>query len=81
MISTNKGHLRVEGTNSEIMADLSVIIHGIHEDLSNEIGQEKSKERIMKAVEDGFKTDKEIMSNVDALVKKFLKDLLEGLGE
>ena len=61
MIKTEKGDLEVHGSDTEVMADISVIIKHVYKALSNEFGEEHAKARLQRAFDRAFlsKEDKE----------------------
>lgn len=87
MIKIEKGDFEVNGTHVEVLGELSVIIKSLHEDVfMGKCGMtaEESKDDIMFAVNQGFKTDDEMrVQVVEALgmlsdMLADLKDKLDG---
>lgn len=66
MIKTEKGDLEVHGTDTEVMADISVIIKYVYKELSNEFGEEHAKKRLKRAFDRAFLTDEEIHKEAEA---------------
>lgn len=85
MIRTNKGELEVNGTLSELKADISVIIHGIyHTVLLKEMPEDKAKEFVFEAVERAFKSDEELeeeAKDASTGIETYLAGLLEELAK
>lgn len=73
MIKSNKGEVTLNGDNFELEMDLALIVHTFI-DCNKEYGVDFMKERIMKAVEMGFKSDKEIAKEVNISIRKSLED-------
>lgn len=54
MISSNNGEVRLSGTTTVLMTDLSMIVRAINEMLIEDVGEECAKKMIDKAVELGM---------------------------
>lgn len=60
MIKTKYGKVEAHGTCSELLADLTVIVHSIyHEVLLDEMSEEAAEEMICQAVEAAFEFEDE----------------------
>ena len=81
MIKTSKGETLAIGSNSELLADLSVIVDTLNESLVKEVGAEKAKEYIMESVEYGFMSEDEVQTKKDECVDKVACELTEALDE
>lgn len=71
MIKTEKGEFKIKGTDSEIMADISVIIKNVYEAMSKEFGEEHAKARLQRAFNRAFLSKKEIHKEAEAC-KEFI---------
>ena len=60
MVKVNKGEIDVKGTSIELLADTATIIKVLHKIISEDIGEERSKELIRFIVELGFKSEEEL---------------------
>lgn len=85
MIDTHYGMVRIEGSLTEIKADLTVAIKCVFEAIRDRDGEEVAKSEINSCVEDALKyapKSKDIADDDDELVEKRLeklKKLIEGL--
>ena len=90
MIKCDKGNVVIQGSASLVFAELSTLVHSLHYDVltgHSEMAPEESREKILKAVEDGFMSDEELkkqtQENVGEVFGKLmeaLKDILQGKG-
>lgn len=71
MILNDKGEIKVSGKQTEVMADLAVIIHSLYED------RLLTKEDIEKVFKFGFMSEDEIDKEKEKM-KKIEKELLGG---
>ena len=78
MIRCNNGDVLVEGSMPVLLSDLSTIVHAMHYDVCNAEGMSysESRERILKAVELGFKTEEECKHEAVRLTKELLEKVL-----
>ncbi len=82
MIYSHNGKIRIKGDATEIKADLSLIVHELHENVfTQEMTKEEAKEEIMDAVEMGFMSMNEMTKLALEEVMKLLKDLTDSLDE
>ena len=85
MIKTKKGKLKIKGSDVEIAADISVIVHGlVYRLLPESMTQEEAKDFIMFAVERGFKTKEELEAETKEHIGEILgevSNVLKGQGE
>lgn len=54
MIKSHRGEVEAEGTPMEILADLSVLIMCLHEEMSGHIGEKLSEKHLREAFDDGI---------------------------
>lgn len=81
MLKSEKGRITIEGPAYEVMADLSVLISGIHKFLANEYGEEAAKEFIDVSIKNSMATKEELEAEIIELdreskeLKKKIADL------
>lgn len=86
MIKSSKGSVTMEGEKYEIETDLVYIVRAFRES-NKENSDEFLKERIMKAVEIGFKSDEELEEELDKKFKRNIRgsfkddEITKGLAE
>ena len=92
MIKTKHGNSTLIGSTEELCADYSCITKALNTAFSNKLGADVSKELLIIAHRDGFKSENEIMSEIiaeldklgdkheeiDKIVAEIKKLLLEG---
>ena len=66
MIKTEKGEFEISGTDSEIMADISVIIKNVYKAMSEVFGEEHAKARLQRAFDRAFLSKEEIHKESEA---------------
>lgn len=69
MIKADKGNVAIKGMGSELLAELSTLVHALYNDVLKgdmEFSDEEARDTINKAVEKGFKTTEELMSEAKA---------------
>ena len=79
MILSNHGEVKIEGNTIEVLSDLSVVIHCLHDDIFiKEMGasEDESREMILHAVESGFIPPEELHKQNET-VGDVLGDILE----
>ena len=81
MIKTSYGRLEVEGTLRTIKADLSVIVHGIYNNIQDDMSEEEAKEFIFDAVNRALESEDELKKEAMAGIKTGLADFFEGLAK
>lgn len=80
MIKHENGNVELKGTGPILLADLATIVRALHYGVfidDKGFSPEKSRELILKAVEKGFKDDKEIEDEA----KECLLDVLDKIKE
>ena len=79
MIKTEKGDLEVHGTDTEVMADISVIIKHVYKALSKEFGEEHAKARLKRAFDRAFLPKEEIHKEAEERkeINSILDEILE----
>lgn len=81
MLKSEKGRITIEGPAYEVMADLSVLIRGIHKFLANEYGEETAKEFIDVSIKNSMATEEELEAEIVELdreneeIKKKISEL------
>lgn len=81
MIKTKKGKLKISGLDTEIMADISLIIRHVYKEVSKEQGEMITKLRLKRAFDRAFLTDEEVCKEAEAckeLINKFDEILIKG---
>lgn len=81
MITSKKGETVACGSVSELLADLSVIVDSLNEELTEEFGAEEAKKAIMEAVERGFMSEDELKAKRKKYEEKLACELTEALDE
>jgi len=81
MIKTNRGEICAFGSTAELLADLSVIVDSLNENLAKEVGTEDAKKFIMESVEIGLMSDDEAQTKKKECVEKVACELEEALEE
>lgn len=79
MIKTEKGDLEVHGSDTEVMADITIIIKNVYEALSKEFGEEHAKKRLKHAFDRAFLTDEEFHKEAEA--RKEFNNILDEILE
>lgn len=82
MIRCNHGDVSFDGTQPQLLAELSTIVHALHHCVFVEdhgLSAEESRKLILGAVEDGFKTEEEAKQKAVELTKELLEEVLGGL--
>lgn len=80
MILSNRDEVKIEGNTIELLSDLSVIVHCLHDDVFiKDLGmtEDEAKETIFHAVETGFVPREELRKKNDETIKDVLGDILE----
>ena len=54
MIKTKKGDTKIKGTVEELMADVSMIIYTLYENISEDLGKRTTKARLKHAFKRGL---------------------------
>ena len=69
MIKTKKGELEISGTDTEIIADISIIIRNVYMALSKEQGETIAKLRLQRAFNRAFLSEEEIRKEAEKCKK------------
>ena len=72
MIKTTKGIVEIKGTISEVLADVSIVIHSTKKFFTEKLGEETANDLITNAIEQGLMDEEEVEQKV--------KEKLETLG-
>lgn len=80
MIKVDVGIVKIEGTQKEILSDLSTIASNINEYLSKEIGRVKAEEKILLAMERGFLINEKMDAEIAYEIQKITKKIEEKVG-
>lgn len=76
MIKTKKGEITLEGSEAELMADLSVVVRGIKEVIMDRSETEESaKQQINEVVKVGLMNDEEFEKHKKEKMKEVAKSL------
>lgn len=81
MIKTENGKVEINGNTIEVLSDLSLIIHCLHDDIFiKDMGtsEDEAKEMILHAVETGFIPPEELHKQNEGIKEK-LGDVLENV--
>ena len=81
MILCSKSEFIMNGSGTDLMSELSMIVNTMNKRFSENHDPELSKKMIMNAVEVGFLSDEEIDSKLKENANDLLEKLLKGLGE
>lgn len=81
MIKTNRGEICAFGSTTELLADLSVIVGSLNENLAKEVGTEDAKKFIMESVEFGLMSDDEAQTKKKECVDKAACEITEAIDE
>ena len=85
MIETKMGEIKIKGSKAELIADLSVIVHGIKKGIMEDgkETEESAKHEIDEAVKIGLMNEEEFKTiqkeKIKEVVKTLFDDLLGGL--
>lgn len=69
MINLDRGEVKINGTCSTLLSELTTLVHALYNDVLKgdlELSDEKARDVIITAVERGFKTTKELMAEAKA---------------
>lgn len=77
MITVNKGDVQIEGGAALLQAELACAVKALYSSFAENFGKEKAKKMVMMPVEDAFKTEDEIKKELEEMMKRTLKDVLD----
>ena len=83
MIKTKNGNLKIKGGNGELLADLTIIIHGMYNEvLLPHMSEEAAKEAILSVAKRGLMSEKEMIADmVRETCEKAMKRVQEQMDE
>lgn len=70
MIKTKKGVTEAEGSVSELLADVSIIIFTLKKNLTDDFGEETATEMLDHAIKQGMMTEDEVVEKVEKEIEK-----------
>ena len=76
MIKADRGNVQIEGGAALLQAELSCLVKGLHETFQKVYGEKQSQKMLMMAVEDAFKTEDELSSDLEKKLASFIKSIL-----
>ena len=73
MIFSEKGHVKIVGTGTEVMVDATCLLHSIYQTFSDKFGKEIANEKLVEIGRLAVMTDEE----VEEELKTMIMDLAE----